>query len=182
MRRMWVPLPPLVLCMATCSGDAVPVAPTDVVAHDAVAEPSGAVQASARQSGCYAVKFNVSGPLDENGVPTEPSVVSGDLVGTQELIPDYGSVRFAGVTIKVDAVAEWHITGGVIPGLGEFTTSVNNMNLSSDRPGSPGYIFENIGKHRALDGVQKANLHYDGITNLAPPRSFSHDYQGVICP
>jgi hypothetical protein len=180
-RRMWVPLLPLVLCMATCSGDAVPVAPTDVVAHDAVAEPSGAVQASAAQSGCYAVKFNVSGTLVP-GVLTVQGVVSGDLVGTVEMTFDLGTLTFAGVTIKNGGFAEWNVDGGVVAGIDEFKTSFDNKNLATDRPGSPAWVFENIGTHRALEGVQKANLHYEGISDFAEPRAFSHDYQGVICP
>lgn len=114
--------------------------------------------------------------LIEFGGPAEPPTVSGHLVGTGEsffYIPD--SLRFAGVTIKNAGETHWHITGGVVPGLGEFKTSFDSKNTNTDRPGSPAYVFENIGKHRAMEGVQRANLHYKGIADLGM-LFFSDDY------
>jgi len=167
--------------VAACSGGAVPASPTDLVAHEAVVESSGTVEASAGQSDCHAVKFNVSGDPGGSGFVVLGEV-SGDLAGTVTMTFDPDSVKFAGVTIKVGGVAQWDVTDGVVPGLVEFETSFDNKNLATDRPGSPAWVFENIGTHRALTGVQKANLHYSGISDFAEPRAFSHDYQGVICP
>jgi hypothetical protein len=161
------------VCMLGCSGDAVPVAPTDVVAPEGVAESSGGVEASGGNSACYAVKFNVGGLIP-------PFQVTGDLVGTRQDSFDIpGSLRYAGVTTRFTGTSHWHITAGVVPGLEDFETSYENKNLDVDRPGSPADVFENIGTHRALEGVQKANLTYRGT---ASPAGLDHDFTGVICP
>jgi hypothetical protein len=43
---------------------------------------------------------------------------------------------------------------------------------------------KNTGQHRALNGVQKANLEYQGTFDLTavPEPLADHDYRGVICP
>jgi len=110
------------------------------------------------------------------------ATVSGDLEGTSTTEFDPGSITFAGVTIHNSGVTHWDITGGVVPGLGTFVTEFDNMNIAIDRPGSPGTLFENIGKHRAVDGVAKANLRYRGTFDLVPSPHGEHHYQGVICP
>ena len=78
----------------------------------------------------------------------------------------------------------WEITGGVLGPL-TFETTFDNRNIATDRPGSPADVFENTGKHRALSGVSKANLTYNGPA-IFDPASFSfvldHHYNGVICP
>ena len=163
-----------------CSGSA-PTAP-DVGTEAVLAQgESGVFSASGGNSGCYTVKFNVTGPVDENGFQTAPWTVSGDLEGTQLVFPDVpGSLRFAGVTIKLSGEMHWTITGGVIPELEDFKTLFDLKNLNVVRPGSPPDIFENIGKHRALEGVEKANLEFKGVTQT--PGDVSLDHQGVICP
>lgn len=174
MRKRWL-LVVLVICVAACSGEAVPEGPT-AVELETVAEAPGGVEASAGKSGCYAVKFKVSGCVPG-------CVVTGDLEGTREDFfdpPD--TFKFAGITVKNGGRAHWTITGGTVPGLGEFDTSFDNKNFLIDRPGSPDTLFENIGKHRALDGVQKANLHYNGTFTVVPEPSVDHDFSGVICP
>jgi hypothetical protein len=185
MKMRWLLLC-VAVCMLGCSGDAVPVGPTEAVAPEVVAEFSGTVHASNGQSGCYAVKFNVSGNVLPGGFPVSPWVVSGDLVGEQTWFPDVTSFRLAGVTFNVSGEMAWNIDGGVVPGLGEFKTSFDLKNLNIDRPGSPANIAENIGTHRALEGVQKANLTLKGVTEAAEDSSSmgssSMDYQGVICP
>jgi hypothetical protein len=171
--------------MVACTGDTVPVAP-DAVAPEIVAESSGGVVGSGGHSGCYAVKFNVSGNVLPGGVPVSPWVVSGDLVGEQTWVVDVTSFRLTGVAFRLSGEMEWSIVdGGVVPNLGEFTTSFDLKNLNIDRPGSPANIAENIGTHRALEGVQKANLTLKGVTEAAQGSSLgssSMDYQGVICP
>jgi hypothetical protein len=171
--------------MVACSGDVVPVAPTDVAASDVVAESSGGVTASGGNSGCYTVKFNASGNVLPGGFPVSPWVVSGDLVGEQTWVVDFTSFRLTGVAFRLSGEMEWNIDGGVVPNLGDFTTSFDLKNLNIDRPGSPANIAENIGTHRALEGVQKANLTLKGVTEAAQDSSLgfsSMDYQGVICP
>lgn len=172
-------LVPLVVCMAACTGDAVPMAPTEVVAPEAVAESPGQVHALAGQSGCHTVKFKVLG-----WTPT-PSV-TGDLVGTVVGdAMDFSTVKISGSTVSISGTRDWEITGGTVPGLAAFRTSVDNRNHISDRPGSPALLFENSGKHRALEGVEKANLTYNG-TALRDPNTgafyLDHDFNGVICP
>lgn len=174
----------LVVCMVACTGDTVPVAP-DAVAPEVVAESSGGVVASGGHSGCYAVKFNASGNVLPGGFPVSPWLVSGDLVGEQSWFPDFTSFRLTGVAFRLSGEMAWDIDGGVVPNLGEFTTSFDLKNLNIDRPGSPANIAENIGTHRALDGVEKANLTLKGVTEAAQGSSLgfsSMDYQGVICP
>ena len=173
---------PLVMCLAGCADQAAqaPTAPTAVLSS--VPAASAGVQSSSAaaktSAGCYAVKFQM--------IAEDPDVsdfhLSGDLVGTSE--PTFDSdMKFAGVTIANHGTAVWTITGGVIPGLTTFQTTFDNRNILSDRPGSPGDVFENIGTHRAISGVAKANLTYHGSLIYQPPVTLlSHQYQGVICP
>jgi len=119
-------------------------------------------------------------------VPTGPAslegLVTGELEGTVSLEFDFGSVKFAGVTVANSGTAHWSITGGMIPAPVTFDTEFDNRNVALDRPGSPATLFENTGKHRAVGGVERANLTYKGtFTTLPSPRG-DHDYQGVICP
>ncbi len=177
---------PLMVCVVACTGEVghQGLDATGVTAPDGVAESSGVQASGTEASGCYTVKFTVIGEsFTPGGVPLEPFAVTGDLVGTTESVPDVpGSLKFAGVTVRFAGVSYWHITGGVVPGLGQFTTSFDNLNHVTDRPGSPATLFENQGKHRALEGVQKANLTYKGTFNLVPSPYLRHDFQGVICP
>ena len=92
----------------------------------------------------------------------------------------FGDTKFAGVTMKNGGIAHWDITGGVLGPL-TFDTEIENKNLLTNRPGSPGTLFENIGKHRAISGVKKANLHYIGTFDALTGMT-DHDFQGVICP
>jgi hypothetical protein len=173
------------LGLVACTGEVgqQPLEATTMTLPDSADEAS-AVQASGGNSGCYAVKFSVVGDsFGPGGEPIAPFVVSGDLVGTIESVFDLpDSLKFAGVTVKNAGVSYWHITGGVVPNLGEFTTSFDNLNHVIDRPGSPATLFENQGRHRALEGVQKANLTYKGTFNLVPSPFLSHHFKGVICP
>lgn len=131
-------------------------------------------------SPCHAVAFTVvltpsgQGPFSFNGVAT------GDLEGTLTFEFDPSSVTLAGITISNSGTATWSITGGVI-GSVDFTTHFDNRNLAIDRPGSPGDVFENIGRHRALAGVEMANLNYHGTFVISPTPEARHDYRGAIC-
>ena len=126
-------------------------------------------------SGCATVHFVYSGSLPF----WQARPVAGDLEGTLQLHFAPGPT-FAGVTMKNGGTAEWNITGGILGPL-QFTTEFDNKNFITDRPGSPLYLFENIGTHRALQGVQKANLHYKGTYDALAGYA-EHDYTGVICP
>jgi hypothetical protein len=142
-------------------------APTSTAAPD-----TSPVFAVAGNSGCATVQFTWA------GVPnTAP--VTGDLQGTLTTVFS-GDTKFAGVTMKNGGTGTWDITGGVLGSLA-FVTEFDNKNFLHDRPGSPFLLFENIGKHRAVEGVEKANLHYKGTFN-ATTGQLDHDYVGVICP
>jgi len=178
----------LVPCMAACSGDAVPVAPTEVQAPEAVVESPGGVRASAGQSACYAVQFQIDlhFPTFEGGTERIDGDVTGDLEGSAEMVFALGSDAFGvfGVVSKslVEATANWEVTGGVL-GARDFQTTFTNKDFVIDRPGSPGTLFESIGTHRALTGVRKANLTYKGTFDvLHPEQPGTHYYHGVICP
>jgi hypothetical protein len=54
----------------------------------------------------------------------------------------------AGVWFFNTGTAVWKITEGIIPGLESFKTSVEIRMFTSDRPGSPAWLFENPGKMR----------------------------------
>lgn len=160
-------MPVLFAGLACGCGSDVPVG-TDPLAPDL---------AVAGNSGCATVSFNVALTPIGNRVYVGP--VTGDLVGTatQTFV---GANTFAGVTVKNSGTATWDITAGVL-GAFTFETTFENMNIQTDRPGSPFDVFENIGKHRAAGGVQTANLTYIGTFPLATLTS-DHDYHGVICP
>ena len=134
---------------------------------------------SVEASGCATPKFTV------HLVPTSDfsfdGVLSGDLVGTVTLLFDPGSIKFTGETLSNSGTAHWVISGGTVPGLGVFDTGFKNRNQFADRPGSPATLFENIGSHRAVGGVDKANLTYKGTFTAVPPPEGVHQYQGVIC-
>ena len=173
---------PLVMCLVGCADQAaqVPTAPT--AALSSVPAASAGVQSSSAaaktSAGCYAVKFQL--------VAEDPDLVdvhlSGDLEGTVVYTFD-SDMKFAGATVANHGTYVWTITGGVVPGLTTFQTAFDNRNIMSDRPGSSGDVFENIGTHRAISGVAKANLTYHGSLIYQPPVTLlSHQYQGVICP
>ena len=66
------------------------------------------------------------------------------------------------------------------PGVVTFRAEFDNRNQATDRPGSPSWLFENIGRTRAMDGVDKANLSYHGSFDASILQAV-HEYQGVIC-
>jgi hypothetical protein len=160
MKKLFIPLLFAALAVG-CGGDM----PTDT-------DVPSADFAVAGNSGCATVQFNWS------TVPTS-GPVTGDLEGTVSYT-FIGGTKFAGATQKNGGTAHWDITGGVL-GPMTFETEFDNMNIAIDRPGSPGTLFENIGKHRATSGVTKANLHYAGTFSLLT-FMLDHDFQGVICP
>ena len=59
-----------------------------------------------------------------------------------------------------------------------------HRNLLSALAGARPETFENIGSHRALAGVRKANLSYKGTAWGDPGSDYfvEHRYWGVICP
>jgi hypothetical protein len=136
--------------------------------------------AVAGNSGCYTPKFNIAGgPISDWVFEFE---VTGDLVGSTTWVFDPASITPTGWTLSNSGTSHWTITGGIIPGLGEFDTEFDNRNQLIDRPGSPGTVFENKGTHKALSDVKKANLTYQGTFAIEPCCLGDWDFQGVICP
>lgn len=172
----------LLACGAGCAGGAgrLPSQPAEILPVDLLTQSSHAGAAQAGTAGCHAVKFNVAVSPIMPG--THQGVMTGDVQGTVRVQFDLASVEFAGITISNSGTAHWVVTGGTVPGLGAFDTTFDNRNLVIDRPGSPATLFENIGRHRALGGVDTANLTYHGTFSTVPSPRTDHDYQGVICP
>lgn len=166
----WLPLCLLASLTACMDGsDPLNVAP----------DASMTMHASDRASSCFTPAFTVA--LTPTGAGAFEGELTGDLEGSVTVEFDLpGSLRFHGVTIKNSGAAHWTITGGVIPDLEAFDTTFENMNLDVDRPGSGPGIFENVGRHRATDGVERANLTYNGLFDASIPAG-AHHYRGVIC-
>jgi hypothetical protein len=150
-----------------------------VVVSEPAAERSSSAMTLARASSCYTPTFTMTLTLI-NDVTFE-GVVNGDLEGEVRVEFDPNSVGLSGKTLSVTGIAEWDITGGVVPGLGAFQTTVHNRNIVVDRPGSPPTRIENTGRHRTLDGVSRANLTYKGTFDALSTPEVHHDYHGVIC-
>ena len=179
-RRLTVIL--LGVSIAACSGQAGPTA----TAPSGVTAPPAAANASA---GCYPVQFQavrVATPAPG----TSTFALSGDIEGTLQVTFDMGSIKYSGPppvysggTMTLEGVGVWTITGGIVPGLATFQTTLRNRNMIGDRPGSPAYVAVNLGTHRAASGVALANLSYKGTadSSVVPP-SVVHAYWGVICP
>jgi hypothetical protein len=129
-------------------------------------------------SGCYSVKFNIK--ITPAGMGGEGQI-TGDLEGSVITAFDPASLRFVGATLMNGGTYSWSITGGVVPGLGEFETQFENINILVDRPGSR-FGSEHNAKHRALSGVKKANLTAHGTFRPVPTPLVDQDYNGVICP
>jgi hypothetical protein len=130
-------------------------------------------------SGCYAVSFVWQGTITGT---TVSGPLSGDLTGTLTTALDFSTIRITGSTMSISGTGTWEITGGVLPTPLSFETAIENRNQLSDRPGSPSTEFENLGRHRALSGVARANLTYFGTFNAVPTPGTDHRYQGIICP
>lgn len=158
MKKLFAPLMYAALAFG-CDGDT----PLDVES------PEFAV---AGNSGCATVEFYRLGAPD--GAP-----FTGDLQGTLTSTFD-GDFKFAGATMHVVGTHQWNITGGVLGPL-TFETESHHKNLFADRPGSPWYLYENIGEHRATSGVLKANLHFKGTYDWST-NTVDHEWKGVICP
>lgn len=134
---------------------------------------------AASASSCQSVRFTwVGAPVA--GL-TFAGPLSGDLQGTLSIEFDPASFAAAGVTFKNAGTADWSLSGGV-EGLSAFRTTFDNMNIETDRPGSPAWLFENTGRHRALSGVAKANLTYRGEFAAVPSPVVTLHWHGVICP
>jgi hypothetical protein len=145
-----------------------------------VSDPTAPAFGSGNDSGCYAVKFNVDiTPITGN---TLSGVVTGDLEGTADITLLGASWPPTGATNTSTFDFRWHITGGVIPALvgSTFDTRSENRNILHFRlpPGRP--FAQNVGSHRAVAGVSKANLTYTGETPIATFQT-TLDHRGVIC-
>ncbi|NGP75061.1 hypothetical protein G3570_00335 [Balneolaceae bacterium YR4-1] len=127
-------------------------------------------------SGCYTVSFNV---VFQEGPAGAEGVVSGDLEGTSTFRVE-SNIKMRGNTWYWVGSADWDITGGSIPGLNTFSTTIENRNITTDRPGSPAIIFENMGRMHDLSGVHKAKLTYKGTFDI-PTLTGDWDFRGVIC-
>jgi hypothetical protein len=132
-------------------------------------------------SGCYAVHADWT--ASPSGPTTFSGALSGDLVGTMTSDFDPSSLKFAGSTLAVSFTNYWTITAGVLPAPVSFVTSSDGLNHVVDRPGSPATYFESTGRHRAISGVQQANLTASNKVDfsLAIPVLVGA-ISGVICP
>jgi hypothetical protein len=151
-------------------GDTAPIDPMAV-------EPHLGVVAGASE--CYTVEVE-SHAL---GVfPAFSGSITGDLVGTTDVLFDFANLRFDGITIKNGGILTWNIEGGIIPELvgTTFRTSTTPMNIGTSNSNMI------IGRTRAMDGFPaKANLTFDGTfnaDNTGPPFAVDLVYRGVICP
>jgi hypothetical protein len=150
--------------------------------QDMPTEAKKPIFGEAGSSGCYTVKFTdhaVFGGFSPEG-PFYEGTLAGDLVGTSYMVFQPSSFRFSGVTQKAEAVFTYTITGGIISELvgQSFTVAEENINLYV--PADQDLII-NVGKARAIDGVEKANLTWRGYTPKGSGTSFL-EYDGVICP
>jgi hypothetical protein len=144
--------------------------PATVSAATARPQPGGA-------SSCVTSKFIVT--LVPSGARTFAGVIHGDIEGTVVITFD-DAFTLRGVTFANGGTAEWELSGGLLLESVAFQTVFENRNQETDRPGSPAWLFENIGRHRAVDGVEKANLSYDGTFDASILQGV-HGYHGVIC-
>lgn len=158
----------------------VVIACSDASTTTGALAPMGPRLASGGNSGCYTVQFN------SKSVPTAPLTfagpVTGDLVGSATFTIDPSTLKTLSHTVSFDVDAVWVITGGIIPNLTGFQTRGQGIRaINVDRPGSSADVAENVGTHRAVSGVQKANLSFRGtFSNI--DGTADHDYHGVICP
>ena len=168
MKKLVITLLPLALAVG-CGGDG----PTEL-------PPLGAgelVAALDGNSGCTTVRFHVSPSV--TGLTTFAGPITGDLEGTAHF-EFIGPTTFTGVARSNGGTSTWNVTGGVLGPL-VFEAGFDNRNIDTDRPGSPATLFENTGRLRAISGVEKANLTYQGFFSLLTLTA-EHDYNGVICP
>ena len=129
---------------------------------------------------CSPVQFHV------HHVPTGPfeivGVTTGDIERSLITVFDPGSPEFHGVTLHNSGTAQWTLTRAPAGIPLSFATTFDNMNHFVDRPGSPATVIENIGTHRALSGISRANLEYTGTFTFLPTPVAEHDFHGVLCP
>ena len=141
-------------------------------------EPAHLTGSFSAVSSCNAVAFHVA------AVPTSPGTFTGPITGDLEGTASFqfgGDPKVTGKTLAATGIASWTITGGVVPVPLTFTTEFDNRNLNSDHPGSPATVIETLGKHRALSGVNSANLEFRGVVTVAPAVVVNLDFRGVIC-
>jgi hypothetical protein len=169
---------------ASCAGDDQPGAPviSGPTAPSAVTGPGGVSTAQDSEK-CYSVQFVASAPWGPGDLTF---ALDGDLIGTFRTEFDPSTIKysgpmpfFSGGTMAIEGAGHWVVTGGIVPGLSAFRTSLTNRNLLSAVAGATPDVFENIGSHRAVTGVGKANLTYKGTASMA---GVEHRYHGVICP
>jgi hypothetical protein len=139
--------------------------------------------------GCHSVRFEmVFEPVEPPPTFEFEATFSGDIEGTADIVLLDGT-DFTGITNTAVFHFVWTITGGKIAELigSGFETIVDNrniMNMSFD-PENPfdepiAYV---VGKHRAEDGVLRANLSYVGEGTLTTDGRFETlmSHRGVIC-
>lgn len=148
---------------------------------DTQTDPGGLLQPDLDgASGCFTVRFTVTGQW--KGIPWTYNDldVTGDIEGLVTFAYTPYSETYHGVSFSLSGTAYWTITGGIIPGLGTFETTYDQVNIQAPAKWSNG-IIEARGAMRSLSGVEKANLTYKG-TGKFPEASWEVDFQGVICP
>jgi hypothetical protein len=140
-------------------------------------------------AGCHSVRFEmVFEPVEPPPTFEFEATFSGDIEGTADIVLLDGT-DLTGVTNTAVFHFVWTITGGKVAELigNGFETIVDNrniMNMSFD-PDNPfdepiAYV---VGKHRAEDGVLRANLSYVGAGMLTSDGRFETvmPHRGVIC-
>ena len=160
----------LVLGLTAACGDSAPIEPVATEIQPGVV---------AGASGCYTIDVQ----SHSTGVyPVFSGDLSGDLIGTEEVVFDFAEIRFDGRTIKNQGIVTWHIEGGIVPELigttfRAVTTPMNVLTPNSDQI---------VRRARAMDDFPaKANLTLAGVfnpDNTPPPFAVNLEYKGVICP
>jgi hypothetical protein len=150
--------------------------------HDlgVAAVTTGRAPAVAGASGCYTIKATVI--VSQTGPTSFSGVITGDLEGTVESEVLGFTWPPTGVTNTSTFRFHWSISGGTVPALiGQtFTTHSENRNLLYFLVSPEKTMVRNVGSHRAVAGVSKANLTYVAQTSLESGET-RFDHHGVIC-
>jgi hypothetical protein len=171
--------PSAVIATPSSRGESVAgVAPSATAGASQALRVSSAPGLAVASSACHTVAFHVVAV--PSGPGTFAGAVTGDLHGTVTFA-FVGAPNVTGKTLVAPAIASWAITGGVVPAPLAFDTEFANRNFTSDRPGSPATVIETLGEHRAVSGVEVANLHFDGVVTVVPSVVVNLDFRGVIC-
>lgn len=119
----------------------------------------------------------VSGTIDQSGTPLS-GTISGDIEGTVVTLVT-GAPSAQGAVLFLPGEQTWNVTGGNVTSIiGE------TIKLEVDVVGAQVPEIRINTTARIIEGAQKGNLTYHGITDVSNPElTTSHlEYHGVICP